>query len=602
MNISKASNKLPINYTDWHSLELPEVFEKLESSSQGLTSAEVRDRLKIYGYNEIKEAKTNQPLKIFLGQFKSIIIWILIVAGLISGFLGDTVDCIAIMAIVLLNAIIGFYQEYNAEKSIAALKKMTSPKCKVWRNRNMSILPASEIVPGDILELEAGDVVGADARLLVSSYLKCVEAALTGESNAVLKNSSVLSAKEISLADRENMIFMGTSVAAGSGRAIVVATAMNTEIGKIAKLIHEAGEDESTPLQQKLNKFGSLLVWSSIGIVLFLFVIGIMRGTPFFEMLMTTVSLAVAAVPEGLPAIVTITFSLGVLRMSRRHALIRKLPAVETLGSTNVICTDKTGTLTVGEMTVRAVFVSGETYEVTGEGYEPKGEMRKESHNSKNGNSNDGQSKSLLTMAHILIGCNNSHLIQEDGVWKVIGDPTEGAMLSAGIKAGGNIEEVEIKFPKLHELPFDSDRKCHSVVRQLPNGDFFVTMAFTGLLTAGVSFSVFLFSLNSNRPELAQTHAFSVLVFAELFRSFGVRSEVRNIWNINLFSNFKLLVIVGASIALQIWSHHNLILAKFFKTFLVPINDCLVLIALSLIPLILMECLKFMKQKTRGKR
>jgi len=417
------------------------------------------------GPNELKEAKPISPLAIFFGQFKSLIIWILIAAGVLSGALGEVVDAIAILAIVVLNAVIGFYQEFNAEKSIAALRKMTAPRAKVRRDGHVTTVPAAEVVPGDVIELEAGDLVAADARILHAASLRCIESALTGESEAVNKRAVTLDRDDIPLGDRENMIFMGTSVAAGQGRAVVVATAMETEIGHIAGLIQQASAGETTPLQQKLEAFGRILVWVSLGIVALLFVLGLVRGMKFFEMLMTSVSLAVAAVPEGLPAVVTIALALGVLRMSRRRALVRRLPSVETLGSTSVICTDKTGTLTVGEMTVRELYVAGQNFHVTGEGYGPHGEILFE------GKATDARhAEPLLELANVLIGSNNAHLLLEDNTWKVIGDPTEGALLAAGHKAGGHKQRFEESFPKHHEIPFDSDRKRRTVVRVMPDG------------------------------------------------------------------------------------------------------------------------------------
>ncbi|MEQ1839435.1 MAG: cation-translocating P-type ATPase [Verrucomicrobiales bacterium] len=449
----------------WQSRTGGEVLENFRSRATGLSREEAGARLAETGPNLLKEGKKVSPLKILLSQFSSLIVWILIFAGILSGFLGDGVDAIAILAIVVLNAVIGFYQEYNAEKSIAALKKMAAPGAKVWRDGLVRSVPAAEVVPGDILEFEAGDLVAADARLLAASSLKCVEASLTGESNAVEKNAEITSGPETPLGDRGNMIFMGTSVAAGSGRGVVVATAMQTEIGRIAGLLDSTGEDEETPLQKKLTSFGRILVWASLGIVALLFGLGLLRGMPFLEMFMTAVSLAVASVPEGLPTVVTIALALGVMRMSRRHALVRKLPSVETLGSTNVICTDKTGTLTIGEMTVRVLYVAGHSFDIAGEGYEPEGEILIE------GRSLEARHlPPLLELSNCLIGCNNSHLVLEDGVWKVIGDPTEGAMLSAGHKAGGSKDRLEKKWPKHHEIPFDSDRKRQSVVRMLPDG------------------------------------------------------------------------------------------------------------------------------------
>src|SRR4029450_2625203 len=360
----------------WHNQSVEEVLAQVASTADGLSSQEAAQRLATKGPNELKEGKTISPLQIFLDQFKSLIIWILIVAGVISGLLGEVVDCIAILAILVLNAVIGFYQEFKAEKSIAALKQLTAPHAKVRRDGQVASIAASGIVAGDILALEAGDLIAADARLLEAASLKCIESALTGESDTVTKQAATLEQGDMPLGDRDHMVFMGAGVAAGTAQAVVVATAMHTELGRIAGLIVESGVEEGTPLQQKLNAFGRALVWATLGIVALLFGLGLLRGTTLFELFMTSVSLAVAAVPEGLPAVVTVALALGVLRMSRRRALVRKLPAVEALGSTTVICTDKTGTLTVGEMTVRALYVAGHTYEVTGEGYEPNGEVR----------------------------------------------------------------------------------------------------------------------------------------------------------------------------------------------------------------------------------
>jgi len=449
----------------WHSQSAEEVLAEFGTTADGLSSQEAVRRLANSGPNELKEAQSISPLQMFLGQFKSLIIWILIAAGVVSGFLGELVDCIAILAIVVLNAVIGFYQEFKAEKSIAALKKLTAPKATVRRDGRVTSIAASGIVVGDILALEAGQLVAADARLLDAASLKCIESALTGESEAVTKQAATMQQGEVPLGDRENMVFMGISVAAGTGRAVVVATAMNTELGRIAGLIEEAGAEEKTPLQHKLDSFGRILVWATLGIVVLLFGLGVLRGTKPFELFMTSVSLAVAAVPEGLPAVVTVALALGVLRMSRRRALVRRLPAVETLGSTTVICTDKTGTLTVGEMTVRALYVAGQSYEVTGEGYGPEGEVRFE------GKKAEAQhAVPLLELATILLGCNNAHLVKEDGTWKVIGDPTEGALLAAGSKAGGNQERIDKELPKQHEIPFDSDRKRSTVLRRMPDG------------------------------------------------------------------------------------------------------------------------------------
>ncbi len=455
----------PAKGETWHSQSAETVLAHLRSAAAGLSAQEAATRLAADGANELQEGERISAWQIFFSQFKSLLIWVLIAAGIISGVMGQAVDAIAILAIVVLNAVIGFYQEFNAEKSIAALKQMTAPRAKVRRDGKVALVPAVEIVTGDILVLEAGDLIAADARLLETASLKCVEAALTGEAEAVTKQSALLKNGHVPLGDRANMVFMGTSVAAGTGQAVVVATAMKTELGHIAGLLAGAGAEEKTPLQQKLNSFARVLVWATFGIIALLFVLGLLRGTKPLELFLTAISLAVAAVPEGLPAVVTVALALGVRRMARRRALVRKLAAVETLGSTTVICTDKTGTLTVGQMTVRALYVAGQHYEVTGEGYGPEGEVRVA------GKKTEAQHAApLLELATVMLACNNAHLVHEKGEWKVIGDPTEGALLAAGGKAGGNQGRVEKELPKRSEIPFDSDRKRSSMIRQMPDG------------------------------------------------------------------------------------------------------------------------------------
>jgi Ca2+-transporting ATPase len=456
----------PAKAEAWHARSAEEALAGVRSAATGLTGAEAAKRLEADGPNELKEGQRVSLLQILLAQFKSLLIWVLIAAGVTSALLGERIDAAAILAIVLLNAAIGFFQEYKAERSIAALKKMTAPHAKVLRDGGAASIPASGIVKGDILALEAGELIAADARLLEAASLKCIESALTGESEAVEKKAGALEGGDVPLGDRSNMVFMGTSIAAGTGRAVVVATAMGTELGRIAGLIGEAGTRGGTPLQKKLDSFGRILVWATLGIVALLFGLGLLRGTKPFELFMTAVSLAVAAVPEGLPAVVTVALALGVLRMSRRRALVRRLPAVETLGSTTVICTDKTGTLTVGEMTARTLWVAGRSYEVTGEGYGPQGEVRVDGIKAAG-----PHAAPLLELAAVLLGCNNAHLVQEAGAWKVVGDPTEGALLAAGVKAGGDPQDLEAKLPRRKEFPFDSDRKRSAVIRRMPDGN-----------------------------------------------------------------------------------------------------------------------------------
>ncbi len=449
----------------WYNWTSDDVLAHVGSSTQGLSAQEAAQRLAADGPNELIEGKRISALQIFLGQFKSLIIWVLISAGAISAALGDTVDAIAILAIVILNAGIGFYQEFAAEKSIAALKKMTAAEAKVRRAGNVTAIPASGIVRGDILMLEAGDLVAADARLFQAASLRCIESSLTGESESVMKQPDTMAKTNAPLGDRENMVFMGTSVAAGTGQAVVVATAMRTELGRIAGLIESADTADGTPLQKRLDAVGRILVWAALGLVGLLFGLGLLRGTALADLFLTSISLAVAAVPEGLPAVVTVALSLGVLRMARRRALVRKLAAVETLGSASVICTDKTGTLTVGEMTVRVLYVAGQRYDVTGEGYGPEGEVRFEGKKAE-----APHVAPLLEFASAILGCNNAHVVQQDGTWKTVGDPTEGALLVAAAKAGGDRERIEKELPKHAELPFDSDRKRSTVIRRMPDG------------------------------------------------------------------------------------------------------------------------------------
>ncbi len=448
----------------WHCLTGDEALRRLDAPANGLSTAQAAERRAIIGPNTIAETKPVSAWAIFFAQFKSILIWMLIGASVVSGVLGDATDSLVILAIVFLNAVVGFYQEYSAEKSIEALKQITAPRAKVWRDGAVTTIASAEVVPADLLELEAGDLVPADARLLSAASPACMEAALTGESEPVAKSIEALDEPQLTIGDRTNMVFMGTNVVAGSGRAVVVATGMQTEMGRIASLISEAGEP-GTPLQQKLERFGHVLLWATLAIVTLLFGLGLLRKDPILDLFLTSVSLAVAALPESLPAVATAALSLGVLRMARRRALVRRLASAETLGSTNVICTDKTGTLTVGQMTVRAMLVAGRTYDVSGEGYGPQGEVRL------NGEFIEpSRDSALRRMAEILVGCNNAHIERDKGSWNVIGDPTEGALLSAGQKAGGDRNALDRDSPRLHELPFDSDRKLHSIVRRLPDG------------------------------------------------------------------------------------------------------------------------------------
>jgi Ca2+-transporting ATPase len=450
---------------EWHRLSVDDVLRRVAASASGLDDREVARRLTEDGPNELERAAALSPLRLFANQFKSIVVGVLMAAVVVSGLLGDWFDCTAIASIVLLNGAIGFFQEYSAERALAALKRMTAPTARVRRGGGSRRIPANEVVVGDVLELEAGDLVSADARVIESASLRANEAALTGESQPVEKHSAPLDRGDITLADRSNMLYLGTSVASGRAAAVVVATAMRTEFGRILDMLATADVGEPTPLQEHLDALGKALVWCSLGLVALLFGVGLMRELPTLELFITSVSLAVAAVPEGLPAIVTIALALGVQRMAGRRALVRRLHAVETLGCTTVICADKTGTLTVGEMTVRALSVPGHEFEVTGEGYAPRGSILRAGVGA-----SDAEQLRLRALLTVFVGCNAAALRREGDVWKVVGDPTEGALLTAGSKAGLSPSDLEARQPRVRELPFDSDRKCMTVIRRGERG------------------------------------------------------------------------------------------------------------------------------------
>ncbi len=461
---------------------------------RGLSDENVRDRFTAQGPNELPEAQPPSLLKLFLSQFTSVIVWVLIGAAIISGLLEDWLDAAAILTIVLLNGLLGFVQEFRAERSLAALRKMSVATARVIRDGVLRSIPARELVPGDLVLLEAGDRVPADVRLIYATNFQSQEASLTGESTPVQKAATALDMPDVSLADRTNMAFMGTIAVSGKARALVVATALRTELGRIASMIQLESEAEraETPLQRRLEQFGYTLLWLALAVVAVVFALGYLRGEPLVAMFMTSVSLAVAAVPEGLPTVVTITLALGVTRMVQRHALIRKLPAVETLGSATVICTDKTGTLTKNEMTVTKLFAGGRLFEVTGEGYEPAGEIREKSYELKvlsselsgkgielrSDNSELRTQHSVLTQSPALrelltaaVLCNGATLREENGTWQVIGDPTEGALLVAGAKVALTKEGLEGSAPFEAEIPFDAERKMMTVIRRAADGN-----------------------------------------------------------------------------------------------------------------------------------
>ncbi len=434
-----------------HNKTIEQVLRELKTSDKGISQQEAEERLKKYGLNEIKEGKKISPLEILINQFKSIVVLILIAATIISAFLKEFVDAIVIVVILILIAVLGFIQEYRAERAIEALKKLASLKATVLRDGQKKDIDARYLVPGDIIILETGDKVPADSRLIEVFNLQTQEAALTGESQPVKKNPNTLEEKT-SIADRKNMVFSGTIVVSGRAKAIVISSGMQTEIGKIATLIQEV-KPEPTHLQKKLDYLGKWLSIMTIAIATIVFVTGILlHEASFIDMLVFAVALAVAAIPEGLPAVVTISLALGTQRMLKRNALIRRLPSVETLGAVTVICSDKTGTLTVNEMTVKKLFANGKIIDLTGVGYETKGQFL---FKGKNVGNDDIE---LL----LRIGALNNNAELKNG--NLIGDPTEGSLIVSAAKAGLIKEDLEIEYPRLDEIEFTSERKLMTTI------------------------------------------------------------------------------------------------------------------------------------------
>ena len=452
--------------TEFHAMSGEETLSALGSGPQGLTAAEAADRLVRYGPNELSGGRKISPLKIFLEQFKDFMVIILIIAAIISaaiataqGTTEEWLDAAVIMVIVVINATLGFVQTYRAEKTMQALKDMTAPLANVIRDGKEQSVPSKDLVPGDLILLAAGDRISADARLLDSTNLKTNEASLTGESLPVNKRANELLAEGTFLSDRTNMIFSGCTVDHGRGRAVVTSTGMLTQLGNIAKMVQS--EDEDTPLQKKLDKLGKQLGLMIMVVCVFIFAVGLSRGEEAADMFLVAVSLAVAAIPEGLPAIVTISLALGLQRMAKRKAVMRKLPAVESLGSATVICTDKTGTLTKGEMNIREIFMT-EAISVSGEGFEPKGTFFMQGEVLR---TNDREDLSMLLVAGAL--CNDSSLYMEDGKWKVRGDPTEGTLIVTAQKGGIDVDRITKDSPRIFELSFDSVKKRMTTVHEV---------------------------------------------------------------------------------------------------------------------------------------
>ncbi|MCA9954086.1 MAG: HAD-IC family P-type ATPase, partial [Anaerolineales bacterium] len=461
----------------WFEQDVDTTIDQLQSDTKnGLSATEANNRLNKYGLNELVEKGTKSPWLILVDQLKDAMVIILIVAAIVSGFLGDFEDVIVILAIVILNAAIGFSQEYRAEQAIAALKKLAVPTVKVRRDGHLEEISARELVPGDIVLLEAGNLVPADGRLIESINLKVEEAALTGESEPVEKFIHPIDKAKLTIGDRKNMIFMGTVVTYGRGTAVITETGMKTELGNIAELI-QGVEQEQTPLQRRLDDLGKKLAWVALAIVAVVMVTGFLfrdRNEALIDTLevlfLTGISMAVAAVPEGLPAVVTITLALGSQRMLKRNALIRKLPAVETLGSVTVICSDKTGTLTENKMTVTVLDVTSHTETIEtlrdAKGAIIDAELKPEK-------APHHRAESLLLKAGAL--CNDAILQTEGGVERAIGDPTEGALIVAAAALGYRKEELDERWPRVDEIPFTSERKrmttIHKVSAEVDDAD-----------------------------------------------------------------------------------------------------------------------------------
>lgn len=457
---------------NWHTFSAAEVLDYWQTGPTGLTGAEAARRLLEYGPNELREIQRVSTWNLLLEQFKNILVLILLVAVVLSAFLGHGVEAIAIAVIVLFAVGLGFVQEYRAERAIEALRHMAAPTATVLRDGEEFEVPARDLTPGDMILLHAGDKAPADGRLIEAINLKIEEAALTGESVPVDKHTTPLADAELTLGDRKNMVYAGTAVTYGRGRAVVVATGMQTEFGQIAQLLQTV-ETGKTPLQQNLDKVGHTLARAALIVVLLIVVFGLFRGQPFLEMLIFGIALAVAVVPEALPAVVTISLAIGVQRMVKRNALIRRLPAVETLGSVSVICSDKTGTLTKDEMTVRKIFVAGQMLNVSGAGYEPQGQF---SHNGSVVEPSAPlkellRAAALASDAHIIRNGQNDHSGPKGGTgWQVRGDPTEGALVVAAAKAGLHKPELDAQFPRVNEIPFTSEAKRMTTLNATAEG------------------------------------------------------------------------------------------------------------------------------------
>jgi Ca2+-transporting ATPase len=435
----------------WHALETDAACRKLDSSREGLDDSQAKDRLLLFGANELPRTAERRWLRLLAAQFRNILILILLVAAAISLFLDETVEAVAILVIIFISILLGFAQEYRAERAIESLRRIAAPNARVRRGGRESLIAARELVPGDIILLATGDRIPADGRLLEAVNLRSDESVLTGESMPVDKDAEVLVEEDSPLAERRNMVYSGTTVAYGRGTALVTSTGTASEFGKVTGLLSGI-ETVPTPLQRNLRHMARGLAGAALLVVLLVVAGGLFRGVPLLEMFIFGVALAVAVVPEALPAVVTISLALGVQRMARRNALIKHLPAVETLGSISVICADKTGTLTKDEMTVRRILTADQSVQVTGTGYEPEGEFRSDDQVVEPG-------PVVFELLRAAVLASDASLVESDGIWEIRGDPTEGALVVAAVKAGLDPGNLRREAPRIWEIPFESETK-----------------------------------------------------------------------------------------------------------------------------------------------
>jgi len=454
--------------TNWHALSSDEVLQTLNVSAEGLSSREAQARLSHYGKNALEKQEGPSAVRLLVKQINSPIIYLLLGAAGLSFVTGHNIDGAVILAVVVLNSLLGFIQEWRAQRALESLHKISAPHAKVLRDGEIDTVPAQEIVPGDILVIETGDRVAADARLLEEQDLQVDESALTGESEPADKDPANVD-PDAPIADRRNMVWMSSPVRAGRGRAVVVATGMETALGDIAGQVHQA-EEQQTPLQRQMAKLGRILGIAGVSLAVFVFGLGLLMGYGLEEMMLYGIAVAVSSVPYGLPAVVSITLALAVQRMAKEHAIVRELPAVETLGSTTVICSDKTGTITRNQMTVARIWAGGKTYEVTGEGYNPEGSICPES----GGEMQEGKNPAFDALMALGALANNAAIQEEEGEWHLEGTPTEGAILVASRKAGIDPEKLQEEQPRQDEIPFSSEDKYMAVLHNRQDGKDFV--------------------------------------------------------------------------------------------------------------------------------